>query len=440
MPWLIAAAMLVVPLGVGAVVGTFVSDLPSPRRRKWAALALALTPLVAAWIVAPLLHEYSLHDLVFSAALVGAGVLSAGWPYARAPRWQHLALAGATTAVGVGILELWCRSHPAPIPPAEPAERANLTFDTQARAFQCLSLYPDASQDPGHFGQHETPDFPPKTEGKRRVLHIGDSMTAGGDVPLEDRFPMLLSAMREPSEEHLNLGVSNTDTDAQLVIARTWIERLKGDAVFLHVLASNDISGMDQPFPCCDAQPLLDYATTPPASRCREATWRYTRALLLRQGPPPYALRIAAPSFELAHQVAWSLERLARKLDFSVEARHFSREEKVLHFRAALLGIRDEARRVGVPLVVVVMPLRELFDGAPSLAEQSRWYREHALAVARELGIATLDAQPLFEDALRRDPGTWLFQPTLNNPHFNVAGHHLYANWIAAQTAPPKAR
>ena len=167
-------------------------------------------------------------------------------------------------------------------------------------------------------------------------------MVAGGDMPLAVRFVERLSALRSPAEEHLNLGISNTGTDAHLLVARAWLAPLGATGVVLHVFPGNDIAEIDMPYPCCDDGPLLDYANSPPIARCAAPIWRFSRGALLAQGPPPFPLRVLAVHSTLAHRLASWLERAQRSIAPRRGIPDESRPEAAAHFRAARHGAKGK--------------------------------------------------------------------------------------------------
>lgn len=435
----LALSLLLGPVILGAAAGIALRRALRARRpRLFAALAIALVPPAAAWFGCGRFPEYSPYDLLLIAGLAGATAAVTLWPFRAAPARRDLALLGVTLALGLGVLEIWARSHPMPIAPPPPIEHLRARFAPEERAFQCPSLFPSPG-DParGRFGQRENPSIPPRTPGRRRVAHLGDSMVAGGDVPRPARFVERLSALRGPAEEHLNLGIANTGTDAHLQVARAWLGPLGADAVVLHVFPGNDLAEIDMPYACCDDGPLLDWTASPPAVRCNAAIWRFSRGALLSQGPPPFPLRVLATRSALAHQWTSWLERTQRAIaprrglpDGSLP------NQSAARFQTALAGIAAEARRLGIPLSVVVLPSRVAIESSESpIAASDRRTRDLVIHAAAAEGLPTLDAWAYFEDLARTPRPRPLFQPRPNDPHFEVEGHRLYSEWLAARLA-----
>jgi hypothetical protein len=431
--WEISAGMLAGPPLLGFLLGRVARRLVRGARR-WRVVravtgaALLLLPIV----VGPRLPRFSLYDLALVAILMVLGLLAGGRPL-DAPRIHP---AGPILAVllslgGLWGIEVYVRGHPVPIRDVEKPGSLHVVFDNDEREFGCRAFFPD-QYDHDWFGDLGEPPFPPKRPGLRRVLHVGDSMTASLDVKRSARFPALLERARS-DQEHLNLGVLNLGTDAELVIVRRWMDRLDADEIVLHVMPGNDIGDMDRPYACCDAGPLLDYPEgAPPVLRCPEPAYRFPLRTLAAQGPPPFPLRVAAAYSVLARRLRWGFQaampivRSARDLPSQWE-----------HFGRALAAIRDEAARRGIPLEVVVLPSRTALEGR-DLARRpaDRDTPDRMIQVSRALGIRTFDGWALFEDAMRRDPHARYFQPFPENPHFNEEGEALYAEWLAAQVWP----
>ena len=66
--------------------------------------------------------------------------------------------------------------------------------------------------------------FTPRPGATRRVLHIGDSMVFGADVPRDQTFAADLEKL-EPDVQHINGGISGMAPDDYLVVLRSWIAR-----------------------------------------------------------------------------------------------------------------------------------------------------------------------------------------------------------------------
>jgi hypothetical protein len=427
--WAIAIAMLAVPAALGFLLGRASRRLlrGAPRRRGLAAVSLGLLLLPIA--LGPRLACFSLYDLELCAVMTLLGLLAGARPV-DAPRIPPAGpiLAAFLTLAGMAGIEVYVRLHPVPLRETERPGSLHVVFADDDREFGCRAFFPDR-YDHDWFGDPGDPPFPPKTPGRRRVLHVGDSMTASLDVAKDARFPALIERART-GQEHLDLGVLNLGTDAELVVVRRWMDRLGADELVLHVMPGNDITDMDRPYACCDDGPLLAYPPgAPPVLRCPEPRYRFTAWTLAAQGPPPFPLRVAAGTSVLAKRLRWGFQ----------EAMPVVRSAGDLpsqwdHFERALAGIRDEAARRGIPLTVAILPNRSALEGRDlATSPADRATPDRMIATSRALGIRTLDGWALFEDAMRRDPGARYFQAYPLNPHFDEAGEALYAAWLSAE-------
>jgi hypothetical protein len=424
----ITAAMSLVPPLLGAGIGRLVRRVSPRARLTMAKAAASLLLLILPALIAPSLVLLSVYDLWLVALLAAMGIWAGGRDRSlpRIPPAGPI-LAVVLTLAGVLGIELFLRRHPVPMRDTEPAGSLHLLFPPVDREHGCRALFPDV-YDHDHFGDPGDPPFPPKAPGKRRILHLGDSMTAGIDVPRDARFPALLERAR-PGEEHINLGVLSIGTDAELVIARRWIDRLEGDELYLHVMPGNDIGDMDRPYVCCGDGPLLDYPPGgAPAERCAVPVYRFSLGSLLSQGPPPFPLRVLASYSVLFRRLRWGFQEHMP----GVRSSH-DQPSQWEHFERSLTAIRDLGRARNLPLTVVVMPSRTALEGRDlGAAPGARATPDRILAIASALGLHPLDAWARFEDELRQNPESPLFQSYPLNPHFEREGHRIYAEFLLA--------
>ena len=405
----IALLMTLAPLGLGCLLGR---RLPRRGRRAATVLGVLLAAVGPLWL-GPLVPAVSIHDVCFVAAAFAIGLLAA-----RA-ELIGLLVSAVVLVVGLGAVEVYFRQRPIPTRGALPAE-AQWYWTHEEREYGCRAFFPEA------YGDDWSPEWgdapPPRRPGVRRVLHVGDSMLAALDVQRGQRYTSLLEALR-PGEEHLNLGILSIGPDAELLVLRRWLGRLHPDEVVLHVMPGNDVNDVDRPYACCHDGPLLDWDGSTPTERCHEPAWRFSRRKLLAQGPAPFPLRMLAYHSEAARRLLDGIERMTARAEAANDE-----PTQWAHFGGTLVAIRDEVARAGIPLTAVVLPSRR------EVVERGRGYRDvhdRIISITRAAGIRTVDAWDLFEQAIQRDPGAAWFLEAPNNPHFERAGHRLYADWLA---------
>jgi hypothetical protein len=261
--------------------------------------------------------------------------------------------------------------------------------------------------------------FTPRSGVSRRVLHVGDSMVFGANVPRGETFVADLEKL-EPEVQHINAGISGTSPDDYLLVTRGWVARHPVDVVVMYLFAGNDIIGMDAPHPCSNWEPILAYADghaqlrypTPQRDSGLGAKW------LLINSPLPFIGRalIAAHSVAAAH--------VGAVFDQWTNGAHRSDPgTQYAHLKAILASARDELRARHIAFIVVVLPAAQaigILNGPSDLL--SRW----VLAITHELGVRELDATDLVADALLHGG-----RPVQDDHvHFTEAGHSLMAHWL----------
>jgi hypothetical protein len=212
------------------------------------------------------------------------------------------------------------------------------------------------------------PEFPPRRAGVLRIALVGDSMTFGSCVPLEDTLGAQLEralAANGRESQVLDLGVPGyTASDVAAVVVHKALA-LEPD-VIVYVFYANDV------------EPAKHWDAIPQDAVIDEM-----------QG---FALRSA-----LLEWVKVELKELAFDFGVSLAKRtpEFSRSEWTSgggeRVTAALTAMRDACRARGVELV---------FADYPHMVRRAknpfRPIDELALAAARQLGIASLDAIEAF--------------------------------------------
>lgn len=414
---LIALALLLGPLFVGWLLGLLVRRSGVPRfgtRHRWSMVALAggITTL-AVTLVHGAAPELNVWDLLLGLILwLGALIITASRTRVRgSPRARWIAL--GATALGAIILELAASALTLPEWP-EPATQG-LTFGVDE---ECTLLFPD------HFPRAKyllpvapTPTLP-------RVLHLGDSMTAGYNVPDGKAFPDVLNRL-DPAAEHLNAGVSATSTDYQLALARTWIDRTGPSLVVLHVYTGNDMTELGKPLLCCAGRPPIDASSPTLETTCTAPSWGGSLGLQMERRPPPYALRVLGSYSHLLRALTVGLRRAAEPAPT---------EDPLADSQAAALAryvgqLATELAQRKIALVVDVVAPRSAVVSGQRLPEH-----DAVVQTLRAAGLQVLDTWGMLRQQLAQLGEDAMYLPA-GDIHFTVPFHEVYARWLKRQLA-----
>lgn len=268
------------------------------------------------------------------------------------------------------------------------------------------------------------PVFPahltPRAEASRRVLHIGDSMVFGANVPRGQTFTTHLGEL-EPDVQHFNGGISGMAPDDYLAVLRRWIERVPVDLAVMYLFAGNDMVGLDAPHPCSNWESLLVYEHG-------HARLRYPDAPRNEQGIGLRWLVINSPLPYLGRVLIVAHSATAAYLGALLDARaaHATRsgpDTKLQHLEAILQSARDDLAAKRIQFVVVVLPAAGAID-IPNGPSDS--LSRDAGAITAKLGVPMLDATDTIRAALAR--GEHPIQG--DQVHFNEEGHRLMAKWL----------
>lgn len=414
----VGAAMVCLPFAAGLLLGAATRLLHPPVVRGVAAAALAVAIVVAALAVIPALPRVAALDVLAVGVLAALGALVASVPRdGRGVRRALLGLGGAALALAA-LFEVATRLV-LPAPPGLPRpDEAHLVFMLMPDEGTCSGLFPDAWPAPV-----ATPAYGWRTrftaERPVRVLFLGDSVPEGAGVPMERSFPELLSA-RQPRVAHVNAAYGGTGPDFHLLVARTWMERVRYDLVVL-VSSGNDPGDMENRYLCCPGGPLLTYPPDgPPRARCATPTRAFGVADLLRFSPAPYPLRVASG---LSRAAGYLCALLAGRVGNPERAGSQTYER-------ALGALIDEVRSRGVPLVFVQ------HYGRSVLEEDSRGGRRPGAVPApplvTERGVPILDLATAYRDAAAGSAEP-LF---LDVVHLSERGHVVAADFLERALAP----
>jgi hypothetical protein len=413
--WAIAALLIALPTAVGAALGAglrrLLPDRANARRAILVLLSLAL--LVAPPFVVARRPWISVYDPLVAALLGAASAAWIAWPERRTKTPSAVvALSAALLLASLGCAEAWVAAHADTTTKARPRD-VKLWMQPRERDHRYAPLFPD---EVGGAWFYRYPRHAlPTGEGKRRIVHLGDSMLESADVPSGTEATALLE-QRRPDEVHYNLGISATGPDVYLAVLRRWIDRIRPDEVVVHVFPGNDVTDIDRPYLFCNGGPLLDASL---ASRCPASNWYAPPGLLLLLDPPPSPLRLLAVRSDLAAALSYAWQSRIR---YHVDPTHVGALE--LRLRDIVRELASLAARRQIPFTVVALPVR------PEFVYEVPVPRQHVVDALVATGARVLDAAPAFEAALREHPDRRLFQASPRNPHFDVEGQALYADWL----------
>ena len=407
------------PLLAGALLGALARRLVADglRRRLVPALAAlsALSPLaLAPWI------PVGVYDLLLMSACFALALYAAGRPGPHAPPPRAgVALAAGIVVLGLGAAELVARRLPHARRPEHRPDELHFVFQNTATDFSCDAMT-SARNAPSLVGA--------RTPGRRRVVHLGDSMVAAFDAAQGARFTTLVQQGR-PAEEHVPFGHIGVGPDVYLYLVHGAVPALRPDEVVLYLFLGNDFFDIDRPHPCCGMSPILDYSGGAARPRCDLSSRAVSLRHKLQAGPAPYLLRVLAWRSTLAAVLSARFEAATRGAHRWSYEDWFPVGDQVEHTVAALRAIRAELDRQHVGLTLVLLPPRwalERHDPRDPL----RAARDRVLRAAAADHIRAFDSWDLFQDAVDRDPASDWFQRESGNPHFGVAGHRLFARWM----------
>lgn len=266
---------------------------------------------------------------------------------------------------------------------------------------------------------------------------LGDSMTFGWGLPEADAFPARLGEL-QPTVTHANYGVCSVGTDFEYLLLQQILADHAPAVVVLHVYVGNDVYDIDRPYECCAGRPLLDYSSTTLRAACDVPRWGFTLTARVSRSPPPYPLRAATAWSDAARHLSAAFSRATFQLDRSpnfVRSEGEASELGWTHFERIVREMRDQLRARGSDLMVNLLPDRRAIQSEQPLSSPSYKTRERIGALTAELGIRTLDAWDLFEEAIKRDGDERYFFP--GDIHFSPEGHRLLASWLAERLPAP---
>lgn len=441
-PPILALALLIGPLLAGFLAG---SGLRAWRgggtRSAVTALVLFLACPVAAAALGPYIRM-GIWDSALIGLLAGLGMLGGLFAWQRRP--LEMLLAAASFGLALGAAECAVRKTVPPPPGypaiegaslflpridlehAEPARGDFVDFHRQA-VDGCSLLYPE--NHPAHVAERTGRD----REAVGSVVYLGDSMTYGLGVRMDQAFPAVLE-QRTPSLFHFNLGFPGTSVDYHYMIARHWIDRISPPVKLVVLgLYFNDILEIGQGMPCCQNRSLLTFEDGAPAERCPAPSWvpgyGESMAWFLRNSPPPYPLRAAMSFSHMAQYLgALQTQRASRAVETSDRPTGGTEWRRMSEILAALRADLDRRR---VSLVALLMPARAALEAREPATLDSYRHVERLKQLTASLGIRTVDPWPHFLPLVQRDGSSRYFLGT-HDIHLTREGHVEMANYLAA--------
>ncbi|MCC6611323.1 MAG: SGNH/GDSL hydrolase family protein [Burkholderiales bacterium] len=248
-----------------------------------------------------------------------------------------------------------------------------------------------------------------KPSGRRRVVFLGDSYTAGDGVSNAQRFTDLLEA-RHPHLDAMNFGLNGTGTDQQVLIFETMARHYAADAYVFCICVENIARNLYTCFPSFDfreqqvvyrPKPYFELSADGLALRNQPVTlekrtkdalgdWRYSFPYL-PGSDDPYAI-YAYP-----------------------DRPHWQTMKAILdRFTGAVRG---------KPVLIVPMPMYNhyLEQHPPTYLPRFRELED------RSAGVFTVDLLPAFTRRPRAEREAFRFN---DDPHYTAAAHAVVADEI----------
>jgi hypothetical protein len=440
---LLGALLVILPLLLGWTMGWALR--PLIRRlggwKRFVALALiALAPLTIAMPAAGAVPTVGSWDVVLVFVWVSIGTVLSSLFSPGLGSWAALLLIPFFMLAALEILSRLALPEPPPYPPAH---EARLMVSFSNRDPPCEAIFPETTG----FLEARSDGLGGRAQ---KVVHVGDSMVWGNGVERDQAFPALLDGL-QPAVEHVNSGSPAAGPDADLLIARRWIEQGRVDLLAVYFFLGNDVHDIDRAYTCCGMGPLLAWQGSEPRPLCDHLEWTFPAGVLLSASPPPYPLRVAARwSSFAAHATAsfnnineWILSEQLFNANFG-NWDALPLEQRFEKIELILAALRDELARKDVPFLLVVLPFRQTLEASYDIApsgndpwnglEQGRAAHRRVVEIARRLGIDVLDAWDLFHAAIGRDGvEKWFARDYPGDAHFSPEGHRMLADWLLPQ-------
>ena len=240
------------------------------------------------------------------------------------------------------------------------------------------------------IGLRDTP-IAPKQAREFRVLALGDSVTFGWGVQIENTYPKQLERMLAEQSANpirvINSGVGSYNTDQELTFARLYMDELTPDAVVL-LYVVNDIEINKPPF-----DPWAEVS--------------------LRGKNPLTQIRLLAWNSWLYRMLSF-VALIQRRASDGPPARQSEGWQRSM---AALEELAELCRGRSIPLLVVLYRLHE--------SQFTNGLDEDIASRAAQLGFLYRDSLPWLSVAETKD-----ITNSIVDIHPNIAGHALIAEGI----------
>ena len=264
-------------------------------------------------------------------------------------------------------------------------------------------------------GMRTQRDYPKqRVAGRKRIIFLGDSYTAGDGVSNNDRFTDLLER-RHANLDAMNFGLNGSGTDQQLLIFESMAREYDADALVICICVENIARNLYDCFPSFD--------------------WREQ---LVAYRPKPY-FALNGDTLEL-HNTPVPKER--RKADELGDWRYgfpyipgesdayaIYKDASSLHWRTmkAILS-RLLHGAAGMPVFIVPMPMYNHYLGANGPTYLPRF----AELADTDRGIHLVDLLPAMLNVPMNDRRGFRFP---DDPHYTAAVHKLVADALEYQFA-----
>lgn len=286
-----------------------------------------------------------------------------------------------------------------------------------------------------------------KPAGVRRILALGDSFAFGQGVEVNAAYPDVLEQLELAAghrTEVINAGVPGYGTAAAFALLRDEAPLLEPDLVLLGLYVGNDFrDNLHEKFGRLEARGGMLVPVFPGEPWLRRAwmgllsQWRTAQLAMIKwggvRGPPTPAEEQREVRASLSWHPGFGLAMVTEPWDADAN--------KAFDATVSWLGhIRDFCRQRQCGLLIVLLPGPEQYDDAywrmlvQRFALDDRDYdrgkpnRELTVWCAAN-GIEVLDLLPAFrQHTAAAGKLQWLY----SDQHFNVAGHRLAAELIAA--------
>lgn len=270
--------------------------------------------------------------------------------------------------------------------------------------------------------------------GKKLIFAVGDSTTAGLEVPLAQSFPRVMEQAMGGGYLVMNVGVRGYDTQQALILYRAVLRQFKPD-LLLYTICSNDFDENINP----DAYPDL--------------RGMFGKGIILKDGtssylPPGFTTRqrlvarvktYLASHFTFTRTIVGSMSRLlgaSRPVDNVSLPRPASSRTAMMTMKRLLQQMEAETARDGVKLVISWSPgIAQHARHSDAILQSGQYqdYRQIAAFVQQELPDA------VFIKTLDHFIGQYQNSPALpdftfkRDPHSNAFGNRALGAYVASE-------